>query len=51
MKIRTNKCLLNISIGDLRLKYTDNMNLTMENALPGDSITKTFTVENIGTKK
>ena len=40
-----------LDTGDLRLKYTDNTVLSLDNALPGDSVTKTFTVENIGTKK
>ena len=39
-----------LSTGDLRLKYTDVSVLSLENALPGDSITKTLIVENIGTK-
>lgn len=39
-----------LATGDLRLKYTDISTLSLENALPGDSITKTLTVENIGTK-
>ena len=39
-----------LATGDLRLKYTDVSTLSLENALPGDSITKTLTVENIGTK-
>ena len=40
-----------LDTGDLKLKYTDNTVLSLENAIPGDSVTKTFTVENIGTKK
>lgn len=39
-----------LATGDLRLKYTDVSILSLENALPGDSITKTLIVENIGTK-
>ena len=35
----------------LKLKYTDNTVLSLDNAIPGDFATKTFTVENIGTKK
>ena len=35
----------------LKLKYTDNTVLSLDNAIPGDSVTKTFIVENIGTKK
>ena len=36
--------------GDLRLRYTDGDTITLNNAFPGDTITKTVTVENIGTK-
>ena len=36
---------------NLKLKYTDNTVLSLDNAIPGDFVTKTFTVENIGTKK
>ena len=36
---------------NLKLKYTDNIVLSFDNAIPGDFVTKTFTVENIGTKK
>ena len=39
-----------LATGDLKLKYTDTSVLNLENALPGDSITKTLIVENIGTK-
>ena len=35
----------------LKLKYTDNTVLSLDNAIPGDFATKTFTVENIGTEK
>ena len=35
----------------LKLKYTDNTVLSLDNAIPGDFVTKTFIVENIGTKK
>lgn len=42
---------ITLDTGNLRLKYTDNTVLSINNALPGDSITKTFTVENIGIKK
>ena len=35
----------------LKLKYTDNTVLSLDNAIPGDFVTKTFTVENIGSKK
>ena len=40
-----------LDTANLKLKYTDNTVLSLNNTLPGDSITKTFTVENIGTKK
>ena len=40
-----------LDTANLKLKYTDNTVLSLDNALPGDSVTKTFTVENIGTKK
>ena len=36
--------------GDLRLRYTDGDTITLNNAFPGDTVTKTVTVENIGTK-
>lgn len=39
-----------VDTGDLRLKYTDNTPLTLSNSVPGDSVTKTITVENIGGK-
>ena len=40
-----------LDTANLKLKYTDNTVLSLDNAIPGDSVTKTFTVENIGTKK
>ncbi len=40
-----------LDTANLKLKYTDNTVLSLDNALPGDFVTKTFTVENIGTKK
>ncbi len=40
-----------LDTANLKLKYTDNTVLSLFYTLPGDSITKTFTVENIGTKK
>ena len=39
-----------VNTGDLRLKYADGDVLTLENAFPGDSVTKKITVENIGGK-
>ena len=39
-----------VDTGDLRLKYTDNTPLTLSNSVPGDSVTKTITVENISGK-
>ena len=39
-----------VNTGDLRLKYTDGDELTLDNAFPGDSVTKKITVENIGGK-
>ena len=36
-------------MGSLRLKYVDNDVITLNNAFPGDSVTKTVTVTNIGT--
>ena len=36
--------------GDLRLRYTDGAEITLNNAFPGDTVTKKVTVENIGTK-
>ena len=44
------KCVT-LDTANLKLKYIDNTVLSLNNTLPGDSITKTFTVENIGTKK
>ena len=37
--------------GDLRLRYTDGAEITLNNAFPGDTVTKKVTVENIGTKE
>lgn len=37
-----------LNTDDLKLKYTDDILLSLDNALPGDTIEKTFTVENIG---
>lgn len=51
MNIRLAQELTILDTGDLRLRYTDNMDLTLNDAMPGDSIVKIFTVENIGDKK
>ena len=40
-----------LDTANLKLKYTDNTVLSLDNAIPGDFATKTFTVENIGTEK
>lgn len=40
-----------ITTGDLALTYTDTSELSFDNALPGDSITKTITVKNTGTEE
>ena len=39
-----------MSTGDLRLEYKDETELRLENAVPGDTISKVITVKNIGTK-
>ena len=39
-----------LDTGDLRLRYTDGSIITLNNAMPGDTVTKTVTVENIGTR-
>ena len=38
-----------ITTGDLKLTFTDTNALTLDNALPGDSATKTISVKNTGT--
>ena len=38
-----------ITTGDLKLTFTDTNALTLDNALPGDSATKTISVKNAGT--
>ncbi len=38
-----------ITTGDLKLTFTDTNVLTLDNALPGDSATKTISVKNTGT--
>ena len=37
--------------GDLRLEYMDDTELSLVGATPGDSISKTITVKNVGTRK
>ena len=39
-----------LDTGDLRQKYTDGKEISLSNAVPGDSVSKTVTVENIGTR-
>ena len=51
MNIKQTQELTILDTCDLRLRYTDNMDLTLNDAMPGNSIIKTFTVENIGDKK
>ena len=40
-----------ITTGNLSLTYNDTNELSFDNALPGDSITKTITVKNTGTEE
>ena len=40
-----------VTIGDLKIEYIDSEEITLNNALPGDSITKEIKVTNIGTIK
>ena len=37
-----------VDLAELRLKFTDTQNIQMIDALPGQAVTKTFTVENKG---
>lgn len=39
-----------LNTGDLRLEYLDDTELKLEDAMPGDSITKKIIVKNTGTK-
>ncbi len=39
-----------MSTGDLRLEYKDETELKLDGAFPGESISKTITVKNVGTK-
>ena len=38
-----------VTSGTMKIKFTDGPEISLENAIPGDSLTKTFTVENTGT--
>ena len=40
-----------LETGNLKLRYTDDASMSLNDALPGDSIVRTFKVENIGSKK
>ena len=40
-----------ITTGDLELVFTDDNEVSLDGALPGDSITKTISVKNTGTKE
>lgn len=40
-----------MNTGDLKLEYLDNTDLSLVNAMPGDSITKKILVKNVGNKK
>lgn len=37
-----------VSTGNMAISYTDGSEVSLENIIPGDSITKTFSVKNIG---
>ena len=37
-----------VDLAELRLKFTDTQNIQMIDALPGQAVTKTFSVENKG---
>ncbi len=38
-----------VTSGTMKITYTDGPQVSLENAIPGDSLTKTFTVKNTGT--
>mgnify|MGYP004500144603 CR=1 FL=1 len=40
-----------VSTGDLKLEYVDGKDLTLSDALPGDSVSKTITVKNVGSRE
>ena len=41
---------MTLDTAELKLRYTDDVTMSLTNAIPGDKIERTFTVENIGTK-
>ena len=41
---------ITLDTAGLKLRYTDAATMSLNNAIPGDKIERTFTVENIGTK-
>ena len=41
---------ITLDTAELKLRYTDDVTMSLTNAIPGDKIERTFTVENIGTK-
>ena len=41
---------ITLDTAELKLRYTDDVTMSLNNAIPGDKIERTFTVENIGTK-
>ena len=41
---------ITLDTAGLKLRYTDDVTMSLNNAIPGDKIERTFTVENIGTK-
>lgn len=38
-----------VTTGNMKIEYSDGENVSLENALPGSSVTKNFTVTNVGT--
>ena len=41
---------ITLDTAELKLRYTDDVTMSLTNAIPGDKIERVFTVENIGTK-
>ena len=41
---------ITLNTAELKLRYTDDVTMSLNNAIPGDKIERVFTVENIGTK-
>ena len=41
---------ITLDAAELKLRYTDDVTMSLNNVIPGDKIERTFTVENIGTK-